>query len=190
MTARRKYRRGARNKLPGPVLPPPGTEWGPAMRALPSDRHRQFVISTFEVKPGYGANIRAAKLACFGTSTTTPDSWKVIASILAHDDKIQEAIYEESQRRLKATAPRAVAAAARLIEDPDHKDHARAIGMILDRVHPVQTTHTVNINHRKTVVVTTAEVLDKINELARRAGIAPDAMPPPMIDVTPTDKTT
>ena len=184
MTARRKYKRGKPNSLPGPLLPPEGTDWGAAMKALPSDRHRAFVLALYQVSPGHGANVKAAKLAGFGTSRSSPESWSSIAYALAHDERVQEAIHEMDQKMIRAAAPRALRAMVGLIEDPEHKDHARAIGMALDRTHPVQTVHTVNVNQRKTVVVTTAEVLDRINQLARQAGILPDQLPP-MIDVTP-----
>jgi phage terminase small subunit len=147
---RRKQRRGAPNKLDtalAEALAGDGTaEWGPAMLAL-SDRHKAFVLALYQIKPGYGAHVKAAKLAGFGTSKSTPQSWSVIASQLAHDDKILAALYEEDQKRIRASAPRAIRALQHLIEDPEHKDHARGIGMVLDRVHPIETRHTVDVHH-------------------------------------------
>jgi hypothetical protein len=131
---RRQRRRGEPNRLTMSIEPVDGTEWGPAMRALPSDRHRAFVLALYQIKPGYGAHVKAAKMAGFGTSTSSAKSWSVIASNLAHDEKIQAALHEEDQKRIRAVAPRAVQALERLIEDPKHKDHARAIGMTLERV--------------------------------------------------------
>src|SRR5262245_53557142 len=90
--------------------PPDGTEWGPAMKALPSDRHRAFVLALYQIRPGYGAQVKAAKMAGFGTSTSSAKSWSVIASQLAHDEKILEALREEDQKRIRASAPRAVRA--------------------------------------------------------------------------------
>ena len=88
------------------------------MKALPSDRHRAFVLSLYQIKPGHGAHVTAAKLAGFGTSTTSPQSWSVIASRLAHDERILAAIYEQDQVHIRASAPRAVRALGNLIEDP------------------------------------------------------------------------
>jgi hypothetical protein len=126
------------------------------MRALPSDKHRQFVLNLYLVKPGYGNHVAAAKMAGFGSSTSTPQSWASIASRLAHDEKIQAAIFEEDQKRIRSTAPRAIFALQNLIEDPTHKDHARGIGMLLDRVHPPELRTTVDVHHH---VDHTAETL-------------------------------
>ena len=121
-------------------------EWGPAMKAL-SDRHKAFVLALYTIRPGYGANVKAAKLAGFGTSKSTPKSWSVIAATLAHNEKVLAALHEEDQKRIRASAPRAIRALTNLIEDPEHKDHARGIGMVLDRVHPAETRHTVDVVH-------------------------------------------
>jgi phage terminase small subunit len=148
---RRKGRKGVPNKL-DPSLAAAlagdgtGAEWGPAMKAL-SDRHKAFVLALYQIKPGYGAHVKAAKLAGFGTSRSSPKSWSVIASLLAHDEKILAALHEEDQRRIRASAPRAIRALQHLIEDPEHRDHARGIGMVLDRVHPAETRHTVDVVH-------------------------------------------
>ena len=150
---RRKQRRGVRNKL-DPSLAAAlagddtGTEWGPAMKALHSDRHRAFVLALYQVPPGYGAYVRAAKLSGFGTSKSSSHSWSAIATRLAHDERILAALYEEDQKRIRASAPRAVRALQHLVETPDARDHCRAISMILDRVHPVETRHTVDVVHR------------------------------------------
>jgi hypothetical protein len=122
-------------------------QWGPCMKALPSDRHRAFVCALYEIERGLGATTKAAKMAGFGTSTTSAVSWRAIAYRLAHDDKILAAIHEEDQRRIRTSAPRAIRALTNLVEDPDHKDHGRAIAMILDRVHPAETHHTVEVRH-------------------------------------------
>lgn len=140
-----------------------GTEWGPAMKALHSDKHRAFVLALYEIKPGYGAHVKAAKLAGFGTETSSSKSWSVIASRLAHDEKILAAIHEEDQKRIRASAPRAVGALARLVEDPSHKDHARGIAMVLDRVHPVETHHAVDVHHH--VVDHSAEAVAQLRML-------------------------
>jgi phage terminase small subunit len=144
---RRKRRRGKPNTLAEPLPVVEGTEWGPCMKALPGDRHRAFVLALYQIKPGYGAHVKAAKMAGFGTTTSSAKSWSVIASRLAHDEKIQAAMHEEDQKHIRASAPRAVRALAHLIEDPTHKDHARGIGMVLDRVHPAEQRHVVDVHH-------------------------------------------
>jgi phage terminase small subunit len=174
-----KRLRGKRREL-APLPAVDGTEWGPAMKALSSDKHRMFVLALYQVKPGYGAHVKAAKMAGFGTETSSAKSWSVIASRLAHDEKVLAAIHEEDQKRIRASAPRAIRALQNLIEDPAAKDHARGIGMVLDRVHPVETQHTVKVQHEtSSSMKATAEVFERIMELAARAGV------PPMIDITP-----
>jgi hypothetical protein len=167
-------------------LEPIDAQDGPKMQALPSDRHRAFVRALYTVKPGHGANVKAAKLAGFGTPQSSPQSMATIASRLAHDERVLEAIAEEDQKRIRASAPRAISALSRLIEDPHHKDHARGIGMVLDRVHPVETRQTIDVRHSATPeLVATAAVLKRISELAAQAGLDVNKMPA-LIDVRPS----
>jgi phage terminase small subunit len=179
-----KRPRGKRREL-APLPHVDGAEWGPCMKALASDKHRMFVLALYQIRPGYGAHVKAAKLAGFGTETSSAKSWSVIASRLAHDEKILAAIFEEDQKRIRASAPRAIGALQRLIEDPSARDHARGIAMVLDRVHPVETTHKVTVEHQAaSSMKATAEVFERIMALAARAGV------PPMIDVSPPEKAT
>jgi hypothetical protein len=138
--------------LPVPPLPEEfaNVKWGPAMRAL-SDRGRAFVLALFSVAPGFGAAVRAAQEACYGTTTSTPQSMASIASGLMHDEKILAAVREHSERYIKNSAPRALTALMNLIEDPSSRDHARGIAMLLDRVHPVESHHSIDVQHTVTV---------------------------------------
>ena len=165
---RRKRRQGVPNKLAEPLTLPEGTQWGPCMAALRSDRHRAFVLALYQVPPGYGANVKAAKMAGFGTNKTTVQCWSVIASRLAHDDQILAALHEEDQKRIRASAPRAIRALTNLIEDPGHRDHVRGISMVLDRVHPAETHHTVEVHH---TIDHDAEAIEQLRIL-RRLGVA------------------
>jgi hypothetical protein len=122
-------------------------EWGPCMAALPSDKHRAFVLSLYEIERGHGSHVKAAKMAGFGTDTSSARSWGVIASKLFNDPRIQAAMHEEDQARIRASAPRAILGLQHLIEDPTHRDHGRAIGIVMDRVHPTETRHTVEVTH-------------------------------------------
>lgn len=149
------------------------------MKALPTDRHRAFVRALYQVRPGHGANVKAAKLAGFGTLTSTPQSMATIASRLAHDERILAAIYEEDQKHIRASAPRAIRALSHLIETPGHKDHARGVAMVLDRVHPAATQHTVHVEHDATPELKDAsKILARIAELAAKLG----AKLPPTIE--------
>ena len=145
---------------------------GPAMKALPGDRHRAFVRALYQVKPGHGANVKAAKLAGFGSPSSSAQSMATIASRLAHDERVLAAIREEDEKRIRASAPRAISALTRLIEDPNAKDHARGIAMVLDRVHPVETQHVVKVQHDATEnFKETAQVLARIADLAAKYSV-------------------
>jgi hypothetical protein len=117
------------------------------MLALPSDRHRAFVRALYQVKPGHGAGVKAAKLSGWGQPLSSSASMATIGSRLMHDERILAAIFEEDQKRIRASAPRAINALTRLVEDPKHKDHARGIAMVLDRVHPAESRHLVDVHH-------------------------------------------
>jgi hypothetical protein len=171
-SAVRKRPKGKPNKLAEPLPTVDGTEWGPAMAALASDRHRAFVLALYQIKPGYGAHVRAAKLAGFGTKTSSAKSWSVIASRLAHSENILAAMREEDEKRIRASAPRAISALSRLIETPSHKDHARGIAMVLDRTMPLETIHNVQVKHDVTAdFKETAEVMARIAELAAKYSV-------------------
>jgi hypothetical protein len=151
MTAGKKNSRrrkvGKPNALAEPLMPVDGTKWGPAMAALPSDRHRAFVLNRYELPPGWGCNAKAARAAGFGTSTSSAASMATIGCRLAHDEKILVAIAEQDKLRIRASAPRAISALQRVIENPDHKDHVRGVAMVLDRTHAVQQHHVVDVHH-------------------------------------------
>lgn len=150
-------------------LEPVDAKDGPKMQALPSDRHRAFVRAMYQVKPGHGAAVRAAKIAGFGTPTSTPQSMATIASRLTHDPRVQEAFAEQDQLYIRASAPRAIRALSHLIETPSHKDHGRALGMILDRTMPAETVHNVKMNHDVTPAFQdTVQVMARIAELAAK----------------------
>jgi hypothetical protein len=147
---------------------------GPMMKALPTDRHRAFVRALYQVKPGHGANVKAARLAAFGTPNSSPQSMATIASRLAHDERVLAAIREEDEKRIRSSAPRAISALSRLIENPKHKDHARGIAMVLDRVHPVETVHKVDVSHKHDVTPNareTAQILERIAELSAKFSV-------------------
>ena len=121
----------------------------------------------------------AARRAGYGTpdGKTTNNALSVIANRLVHDDRVLEAIAEYSRRVVRgAITPEAVFAVKQAIRDPRHKDHIRAAAMVLDRTDPLQTTHTVRVEDvRPPSIEVTERVLQRIEELARRAGLLPQA---------------
>jgi hypothetical protein len=170
--------RGKRRELV--PLEPIDAEDGPKMKALPTDRHRAFVRNMYFVKPGHGAAVRAAKLAGFGTPKSTPQTMATIASRLTHDKRVQEAFAEQDQLYIRASAPRAIRALSSLIENPDSRDHARGIAMVLDRVHPAEMVHNVKHEHLHDVTPDakeTAQIMQRIAELSARFSVS---LPAPM----------
>jgi len=88
-------------------------------------------------------------------------------------------VQEESQRRLRLLPPVAIQALEKLIGDSSHRDHMRAVAAVIDRVDPLQQSLNVNVRHDPAPTLEmTQKVLDKIEALARRAGIA--ALPAPI----------
>jgi hypothetical protein len=181
-----KRPKGERRELA--PLEPVDAQDGPAMKALPSDRHRAFVRALYQVKPGHGMYVKAAKLAGFGSPTSTPQSMATIASRLKSDERVIAAIGEEDQKHIRGAAPRALRALDRLIETPNHKDHARGIAMVLDRAMPLETVHNVTAAHKHDVTPDakeTAQILQRIAELAAKFCVRLPA--PIVIDGKATD---
>jgi hypothetical protein len=126
----------------------PSESWGqlgPAMQAL-GPKHREFVRYLVTGKPGHGALTRAYRLA--GYRSGNPSTLSKEAHKLSRDTRIIEAIAEESRKVIRVGHPEAVAALFDIIRDKDHRDRARAIGMILDRVDPAISKHSVDVVHR------------------------------------------
>ena len=160
-------------------LEPLDAQDGPAMAALPTARHRAFVRALYQIKPGHGAGVKAAKLSGWGQPLSSSASMATIGSRLMHDERILAAIHEEDQKRIRASAPRAISALSALVENPKHKDHARGIAMVLDRVHPAETQHTVKVEHSASPdFKETAQVLARIAELAAKFSVS---LPPPIV---------
>jgi phage terminase small subunit len=106
---------------------PAPSEYGPAMASLRTDRQRRFVVAMFDVPQNRRARINAARLAGYGTATSSNKSIAVIAARLADDEAIQLAIEEEGRRRFRTLAPVAHNALKKLLQNPKHRDHGKAV---------------------------------------------------------------
>jgi hypothetical protein len=73
------------------------------------------------------------------------------------------AIAVESRKYIRAQAPDAAQALMNMIHDPTHKDHARAVSMLLDRVDPAVQLHDMRVEHR--VVDSDTEALEELRAL-------------------------
>jgi hypothetical protein len=137
---------------------------GDAMRALPNDRWRAFVYHYVTGRPGHGAITAAARAAGFGRKSTPA----IVAKIgwqLSHDDRTIAAIAEESRKIIRAGGPEAANAVLNLVRDPSHKDHGRALEMVLSRCDPVETRshHSVDVTHK--IVDPDREALEELRAL-------------------------
>jgi hypothetical protein len=125
-----------RREIPG--------ELGPAMSKL-NERQRNFVRAYVE-SPGHGALTRAYIAAGY-TCNDRITAGKA-AHLLSRDEKVIAAIAEESRKIIRVHHPEAARALIGVIRDPTHKDHGRALGMILDRVDPIESKHHIDVVHR------------------------------------------
>jgi len=123
-------------------------QMGEAMKALPNDRWRAFVRALVADTKGYGAVTRAARAAGFGKANTKASSLSKQAHQLSRDERIIAAIAEESRKVIRVGHPEAVTALFNLVRDPEHRDHARAVAMVIDRCDPAITKHSVDVTHR------------------------------------------
>ena len=135
---------------PRDVAPESWGELGPAMKALPNEKWRDFVrylvrdpahggITRSYVKAGFGKNSRA---------TSPRSNLYKSAHKLCGDARIIAAISEETKKVLRIGHPEAVNALYAMIREPEHKDHARAVAMVVDRCDPVETRQSINVVHR------------------------------------------
>jgi hypothetical protein len=153
-------------------------EYGPAMLALPNDKQRAFVAALFNEdapRKGDGLLIYAAREAQYGTATSSTKSLSVIANRIVHNERTQKAINEYAITAVRTgLAPEVVRSIKNVVRDPGHRDHARILALVYDRLDPLQTLHTVKVeDNRPPTVEATQKVLDRIEQLMQRVGLAP-----------------
>ena len=149
----------------------PIADLGPAMRVL-TEKQRRYVLALFEAPRTYGSGVFAVKMAGYGKPTSSRQSLAQLAYQLNTDPKIQAAIAEVSQQHLTVLGAPAVRALRRLLDNPAHRDHGRALGIVMDRVAPSQSTHTVKVEGEvKLSAQETAHVLERIEELAAKFAV-------------------
>jgi hypothetical protein len=116
---------------------------GPAMREL-NEMQREFVVAYLTGKPGHGAKTAAARRAGYTGKRLTNH-----AHDLCRNPKIIAAINEESKKYIRGAGhAEAVAAVMNLVRDPEHRDHARALDMVLSRADPAISKHSLDVTHR------------------------------------------
>jgi hypothetical protein len=142
------------------------------MRALTA-RRRAFVEFLILEPPTVGAQTRAARRAGYSTGRTTPAIMAKSSSRLVRDEKILAALNEEARKLLRAGGLEATKALLSLVHDNTHKDHARAIGMVLARTDPEIERHDFNVVHK--MLDPDSEALEELRAL-RQLGTARDKL--------------
>lgn len=156
--------------LPVVIGPADEGKFGPAMRALPTERMRRFVIAVVE---GGTANFTQAALAAGYSDGGTSNTIRVTAHRLAHDERVIRAIHEEADRRLRSAAVVAASTLVTLAQDTtDKKVQLRASEAILNRsgLHAL-TEHKVTVED-----VTGATQIERIKEMAKALGLDAKAL--------------
>jgi hypothetical protein len=141
-------------------------EWGqlgPAMRALPNERWRRFVEALLIEPGGPGAQTNAAIKAGFGGRKR--EYVTKIASRMMRDIRIIQALEEEGRKIVRSGGAAASKALMSLVDNPTHKDHARAISMVLARTDPEIQRHDMRVEHR--VVDPDQEALEELRALRK-----------------------
>ena len=116
---------------------------GPAMRDL-NPMQRKFVIAYLTGKPGHGAKTTAARRAGYTGKRVANH-----AHDLCRNPKIIAAINEEATKFIRGPGhAEAVAAVMNMVRQPEHRDHARAVDMVLSRADPAISKHSLDVTHR------------------------------------------
>jgi hypothetical protein len=138
---------------------------GPAMAALPP-HWQAFVRELFHQKPGFGNHTRALRAVpelCKGRKD--PKYHRQKAYRLMQDPRIQAAIAEEAANFIRMTGPAAAQMLNRLVLNENHRDHARGIAMVLDRVAPIETKHVIDVRHHRTLDEEALEALKTMRSM-------------------------
>jgi phage terminase small subunit len=140
-----------------PLLPA-FQELPPAVQSLRDERHRAFAWAYMF----NGANGAAAARAA-GYSDVK-EAAKVRAHALLARPDIQEALRELCTKFLFSLAPKALIRLNGLLDKPAHKQHAKAISMVLSRTGFAERT-AIDVNHQHSAVDHTKEALTQLRML-------------------------
>jgi hypothetical protein len=143
---------------------------GPAMQALTEMQRDAWHLLTG--KPGHGALTSAARAA--GYKESKPGALAKHAHDLSRNPKIIAGINEEAKKVVRGVGhAEAVTAIMAMIRDPSHRDHARAVDMILSRADAVVTKQSIDVVHR--TVDTDQEALEELRAL-RKLGVSAEKL--------------
>jgi phage terminase small subunit len=137
-----------------------------------TEKQRRFVKALFDAPRNHGAGTFAVRAAGYGTRTSSRQSLASMAHSLCCDPKVQAAIAEVSQAYLGALGPIAVRALKKTLNNPKHPGFARALGLVIDRVSPVESHQVVRVEHDATPSFReSAQIMARIAELSARYAV-------------------
>lgn len=129
-------------------------DFGPKMAAC-SERERQFVWH-YCLNGGNGA--QAARDAGY---SDVKEGAKVRAHSLMQRERVLDALDEVGRKQFRSLLVPAITAMRALVDRPDHPDHAKTVGSVLDRLGlGGRTAVDVNVNGTVTVNHTDAAIED------------------------------
>ncbi|WP_407160165.1 hypothetical protein [Bradyrhizobium sp. STM 3557] len=144
------------------------TNFGPAMQAL-TEKQRRYVLELFNAPKAHGSGVHAARAAGYGTASSSRQSIAQLAYQLNQDPKVQAAIQEVSKAYLTVLGPHAVRALKKVLDNPGHRDFGRALGIVMDRVSPVESKAVVKVEGEiKLSAEEAAETMKRIAELSAK----------------------
>ena len=144
-------------------------DFGPKMQAL-NERERKFCWAYVTAMMAFGGDASAADAAREAGYSDASGAAKVRANELLHRERVQEALDELAQREMRGLALPALLALKRVMEDPQHRDHVRAILAVLNRVGMSERTEAhVTVTHQ----VDAKDVETLVRRLAQESGIDP-----------------
>jgi hypothetical protein len=162
--------------------------YGPKMLAI-SDMRRRFVeaLFTVEVEKGKSRITAAAKAA--GFTCANDHNFHAAGCNIMRVPAVQAAIAEHYAGMTKTLGPKIYAAIERIIDDPDHPDHAKVVIAFADKLDPTPRGPVVEIQQTTINVQSGEDMLRRINELAAKHGMDPalllNGRAPVMIEAKP-----
>lgn len=154
---------------------PDFNELGPNLQALPA---RQRLFCWYYAHNG-GDGSAAYKLAY--PDMTSDLGARVNASKLLVKKQIREALREVTVFQFNALTIPAISALLPIIQNPSHKQHAKILEFVLNRV-GFHETQMVSVKHEHTHKLDTAEIDAKLLRLAEVMGVSfkPSYLTPPL----------
>jgi hypothetical protein len=163
-----KPKRVRRQKYPATPLAemPDEASMGPAVKAL-SPQNRVFVYELAVGPSGYGALVRAVRVAKFCTPTSSNESVQAHAGRTLHRADVQEALKELGGKRMRIAAFVAMRSLESIAANPEHPHCVKAAQILLGHAFPVESTHHITVEK----IDHTRQALDELRTL-RRLGVA------------------